>query len=125
MGSYRKDVIHSIGLRPGSDKAVIESPQTAIRLLTLSQRNATQAIRSSERGVVKSFKQDVLQALGANSIGLRAGFDKLVIEWLQTAIRVLTRSQRNTTQAIERIRARLAPNWTSCSNSSALPSVVS
>ena len=43
---------------------------------------------------------------GANSIGLeRRGFEKGVIEALQTAFRLLTRSQLNTTQAIERIRA--------------------
>ena len=47
-----------------------------------------------------------LGVFGANSIGLeRRGFDKAVIEALQTAIRLLTRSQLNTTQALERIRA--------------------
>lgn len=43
---------------------------------------------------------------GANSIGLeRRGFQTEVIEALQTAFRLLTRSQLNTSQAIERIRA--------------------
>jgi UDP-N-acetylglucosamine acyltransferase len=47
-----------------------------------------------------------LAVFGANSIGLeRRGFDKSVIESLQTAFRLLTRSQLNTSQAIERIRA--------------------
>jgi UDP-N-acetylglucosamine acyltransferase len=47
-----------------------------------------------------------LDVFGANTIGLeRRGFDKSVIEALQTAFRLLTRSQLNTTQAIERIRA--------------------
>jgi UDP-N-acetylglucosamine acyltransferase len=52
-----------------------------------------------------SHKPEV-EVFGANSIGLaRRGFDKVVIESLQTAIRLLTRSQLNTTQAVERIRA--------------------
>jgi UDP-N-acetylglucosamine acyltransferase len=63
------------------------------------------------------IKQDVLPysltsnkpevaVFGANSVGLeRRGFDKAVIEALQTAFRLLTRSQLNTSQAIERIRA--------------------
>lgn len=43
---------------------------------------------------------------GANSVGLeRRGFDTGVIEALQTAFRLLTRSQLNTSQAIERISA--------------------
>jgi UDP-N-acetylglucosamine acyltransferase len=43
---------------------------------------------------------------GANRIGLeRRGFETGAIESLQTALRLLTRSQLNTTQAIERIRA--------------------
>jgi len=51
-----------------------------------------------------------LAVFGANSIGLeRRGFDKTVIESLQTAFRLLTRSQLNTTQAIERIRAEVPP----------------
>jgi UDP-N-acetylglucosamine acyltransferase len=51
-----------------------------------------------------------LGVFGANSIGLeRRGFDKAVVESLQTAFRLLTRSQLNTTQAIERIRAEVPP----------------
>jgi UDP-N-acetylglucosamine acyltransferase len=51
-----------------------------------------------------------LAVFGANSIGLeRRGFDKAVIEALQTAIRLLTRAHLNTTQAIERIRAEVPP----------------
>ena len=47
---------------------------------------------------------------GANTIGLgRRGFEKASIEALQTAFRLLTRSQLNTTQAIERIRAEVPP----------------
>src|SRR5690349_12867977 len=43
---------------------------------------------------------------GANKIGLeRRGFPKETIEALQTALRLLTRAQLNTTQAIEKIRA--------------------
>jgi len=46
---------------------------------------------------------------GANSIGLeRRGYPAEVIEALQTAFRLLTRSQLNTTQAIERISAEVA-----------------
>ena len=46
------------------------------------------------------------KVFGANRIGLeRRGFENGVIEALQTALRLLTRSQLNTTQAIERIRA--------------------
>jgi len=66
-------------------------------------------------------KQDVLpysltsakpeaSVFGANSIGLeRRGFQTEAIEALQTAFRLLTRSQLNTSQAIERIRAEVAP----------------
>ncbi len=62
-------------------------------------------------------KQDVLPysltstkpeagVFGANSIGMeRRGFQTDVIEALQTAFRLLTRSQLNTSQAVERIRA--------------------
>jgi UDP-N-acetylglucosamine acyltransferase len=62
-------------------------------------------------------KQDVLpysltsakpeaSVFGANSIGLeRRGFATGVIEALQTSFRLLTRSQLNTSQAVERIRA--------------------
>jgi len=65
-------------------------------------------------------KQDVLPysltsakpeagVFGANSIGLeRRGFSTETIEALQTAFRLLTRSQLNTSQAIERIRAEVA-----------------
>jgi UDP-N-acetylglucosamine acyltransferase len=43
---------------------------------------------------------------GANAIGLqRRGFDSAAVEALQTAFRLLTRAQLNTSQAIERIRA--------------------
>ena len=50
------------------------------------------------------------KVFGANRIGLeRRGFDAAVIEALQTALRLLTRSQLNTTQAIERIRAEVPP----------------
>ncbi|MBZ5579889.1 MAG: acyl-ACP--UDP-N-acetylglucosamine O-acyltransferase [Acidobacteriia bacterium] len=66
-------------------------------------------------------KQDVLPfsltsnkpevgVFGANSIGLeRRGFEKDAIESLQTAFRLLTRSQLNTSQAIERIKTEVAP----------------
>jgi len=47
-----------------------------------------------------------VNVFGANRIGLeRRGFPKETIEALQTTIRLLTRAQLNTTQAIERIRA--------------------
>ena len=47
---------------------------------------------------------------GANRVGLeRRGFEKPVIEALQTSFRLLTRAQLNTTQAIERIRAEVPP----------------
>lgn len=50
------------------------------------------------------------RVFGANRIGLeRRGFENTVIEALQTALRLLTRSQLNTTQAIERIRAEVPP----------------
>ncbi len=70
-------------------------------------------------GPYSVIKQDMLpfsltsdkpevEVFGANSIGLeRRGFEKPVIEALQTAFRLLTRSQLNTSQAIERIRAEL------------------
>jgi UDP-N-acetylglucosamine acyltransferase len=46
-----------------------------------------------------------IRVFGANKIGLeRRGFPKETIEALQTAMRLLTRAQLNTTQAIERIR---------------------
>src|SRR5215475_14535063 len=51
-----------------------------------------------------------LEVYGANSVGLtRRGFDKSTIEALQTALRLLTRAQLNTTQAIDRIRAEVPP----------------
>src|SRR6266542_1656125 len=47
-----------------------------------------------------------IRVFGANKIGLeRRGFRKETIEALQTAIRLLTRAQLNTTQAVEKIRA--------------------
>jgi len=56
-----------------------------------------------------SLKPEV-EVFGANSIGLsRRGFDKAAIEALQTAFRLLTRAKLNTTQAIERIQAEVAP----------------
>jgi UDP-N-acetylglucosamine acyltransferase len=56
-----------------------------------------------------SHKPEV-EVFGANSIGLaRRGFRKETVEALQTALRLLTRAQLNTTQAIERIRAEVAP----------------
>jgi len=56
-----------------------------------------------------SYKPEV-SVFGANSIGLeRRGFSKETIESLQTALRLLTRSNLNTSQAIERIRAELPP----------------
>jgi UDP-N-acetylglucosamine acyltransferase len=56
-----------------------------------------------------SFKPE-LGVFGANSVGLeRRGFSKTSIEALQTAFRLLTRSQLNTSQAIERIRAEVPP----------------
>jgi UDP-N-acetylglucosamine acyltransferase len=51
-----------------------------------------------------SFQPEV-QVYGANAIGLsRRGFEKPVIEALQTALRLFTRSGLNTSQAVERIR---------------------
>ena len=51
-----------------------------------------------------------MKVFGANRVGLqRRGFEKPVIESLQTAFRLLTRSQLNTTQAVERIRAEVPP----------------
>jgi UDP-N-acetylglucosamine acyltransferase len=70
-------------------------------------------------GPYSVIKQDILpfsltsakpevEVFGANSIGLaRRGFEKTAIESLQTAFRLLTRSQLNTSQAIERIQAEL------------------
>jgi UDP-N-acetylglucosamine acyltransferase len=54
--------------------------------------------------------QPEVQVFGANAIGLtRRGFDKPVIESLQTAFRLLTRAGLNTSQAVERIREDVAP----------------
>jgi len=56
-----------------------------------------------------SYKPEV-SVFGANSIGLeRRGVPKPVVESLQTALRLLTRSNLNTSQAIERIRAEVPP----------------
>jgi UDP-N-acetylglucosamine acyltransferase len=56
-----------------------------------------------------SHKPEV-EVYGANAVGLaRRGFGKSTIEALQTALRLLTRAQLNTTQAIERIRAEVPP----------------
>jgi UDP-N-acetylglucosamine acyltransferase len=56
-----------------------------------------------------SHKPEV-SVFGANAIGLeRRGFSKPVVEALQTAIRLLTRSKLNTSQAIERILAEAPP----------------
>jgi UDP-N-acetylglucosamine acyltransferase len=72
-------------------------------------------------GPYSVVKQDVLPysltshkpelgVFGANSVGLeRRGVGKVAIESLQTAFRLLTRSQLNTSQAIERIRAEVPP----------------
>jgi UDP-N-acetylglucosamine acyltransferase len=50
-----------------------------------------------------------MRVFGANRTGLeRRGFTPEQIEPLQTAIRLLTRSNLNTSQAVERIRAELA-----------------
>ena len=72
-------------------------------------------------GPYSVIKQDVMpysltshkpeaEVYGANAVGLgRRGFDKAVIESLQTAFRLLTRAQLNTSQALERIRAEVPP----------------
>ncbi|HMD70586.1 MAG TPA: acyl-ACP--UDP-N-acetylglucosamine O-acyltransferase [Bryobacteraceae bacterium] len=53
-----------------------------------------------------TVSQREIKVYGANRVGLeRRGFDTAVVEALQTAFRLLTRSQLNTSQAIERIRA--------------------
>ena len=52
-----------------------------------------------------SYKPEV-SVFGANSVGMeRRGFSKAAIESLQTALRLLPRSNLNTSQAVERIRA--------------------
>jgi hypothetical protein len=49
------------------------------------------------------------RVFGANRVGLeRRGFEKDAVEKLQTAMRLLTRSNLNTSQAVERIRAEIA-----------------
>ena len=51
-----------------------------------------------------------LAVFGANSIGLeRRGVAKESVEALQTAVRLLTRANLNTSQAVERIRAEVPP----------------
>ena len=52
-----------------------------------------------------SFKPEV-SVFGANTVGMeRRGVSKAAIESVQTALRLLTRSNLNTSQAVERIRA--------------------
>jgi len=72
-------------------------------------------------GPYSVVKQDVLPysltshkpelgVFGANAVGLeRRSFEKATVESLQTAFRLLTRAQLNTSQAIERIRAEVPP----------------
>lgn len=51
------------------------------------------------------------RVFGANRVGLeRRGFSTELIEQLQTTFRLLTRAGLNTSQAIERIRAEVAPS---------------
>ncbi len=51
-----------------------------------------------------------LAVFGANAIGLeRRGVESAAVEALQTAFRLLTRSNLNTSQAIERIQAEVPP----------------
>jgi UDP-N-acetylglucosamine acyltransferase len=55
--------------------------------------------------------QPEVQVFGANAVGLaRRGFDKSVIESLQTAFRLLTRAGLNTSQAVERIVSEVPAN---------------
>ncbi len=59
----------------------------------------------------KTVSEREIKVFGANRIGLeRRGFPSAAIEPLQTAFRLLTRSQLNTSQAIERIRAEVPPS---------------
>lgn len=52
-----------------------------------------------------------IHVFGANRTGLeRRGFASATIEGLQTALRLLTRAGLNTSQAVERIRADVAPS---------------
>jgi len=54
--------------------------------------------------------QPEVQVFGANAVGLaRRGFEKSSIEALQTAFRLLTRANLNTSQAVERIREEVEP----------------
>jgi UDP-N-acetylglucosamine acyltransferase len=54
--------------------------------------------------------QPEVQVFGANAVGLsRRGFEKSSIEALQTAFRLLTRANLNTSQAVERIREEVPP----------------
>jgi UDP-N-acetylglucosamine acyltransferase len=54
--------------------------------------------------------QPEVQVFGANAVGLsRRGFDRNSIEALQTAFRLLTRANLNTSQAVERIRDEVPP----------------
>ncbi len=54
--------------------------------------------------------QPEVQVFGANAVGLsRRGFEKSSIEALQTALRLLTRANLNTSQAVERIREEVPP----------------
>jgi len=51
------------------------------------------------------------RVFGANKVGLaRRGFSTETIDGLQKAFRLLTRSQLNTTQAVEKIRQEVAPS---------------
>ena len=76
--------------------------------------------RHAITGAYSVIKQDVLpfsttaaaneaKVYGANATGLeRRGFSAGSVEALQTAFRILTRSNLNTSQALERIRAEVA-----------------
>ena len=56
-----------------------------------------------------SVSEREMKVFGANRIGLeRRGFAKDTIERLQTSLRLLTRAQLNTSQAVERIRAEVS-----------------
>ena len=55
-----------------------------------------------------TVSERTVKVFGANRIGLeRRGFDRATIEKLQTAMRLLTRSGLNTSQATERIQAEI------------------
>ncbi|MCC6857125.1 MAG: acyl-ACP--UDP-N-acetylglucosamine O-acyltransferase [Bryobacterales bacterium] len=57
-----------------------------------------------------TVSQREIGVFGANRTGLeRRGFPRETIESLQTAFRLLTRAGLNTSQAVERIRAEVAP----------------